>query len=89
MEDTRRGECEELLSDDGRRGSVGAGDSAAQSYLASHGGKMISKPSVQVESASGFVDVKVDATAVEIVPFLHLGVAAVRVEPLQEFRESG
>ncbi len=73
----------------GEGGSLGSGTSAAQAYLASHGGKMITKPSVRVESASGFVEVRVKAWAVEIVPLLHLGVSAVRVEPLQEFLESG
>jgi hypothetical protein len=73
----------------GEGGSLGSGDLAAREYLVSHGGKMISSPSVQVDSASGFVEVRVRAWAVEIVPLLHLGVSAVRTEPLQEFRESG
>jgi hypothetical protein len=73
----------------GEGGSLGSGDLAAQAYLVSHGGKMISRPSVQVDSASGFVEVRVRAWAMEIVPLLHLGVSAVRTEPLQEFRESG
>jgi hypothetical protein len=73
----------------GAGGSLGSGNLAAQAYLASHGGKMITGSSVQVDSESGFVEVRVKAWAVEIVPLLHLGVSAVRTEPMQEFRESG
>ena len=73
----------------GEGGSAGGGTSAAQAYLAVHGGKMISTPSVKVKFSSGFVTVRVNARAVEIVPLFHLGVSAVRVEPVQEFRESG
>lgn len=73
----------------GEGGSVGGGTLAAQAYLAAHGGKMISAPSVHVESTSGFVKVQVNAWAEEIVPLFHLSVSAVRVEPVQEFRESG
>jgi hypothetical protein len=73
----------------GEGGSVSGGASAAQAYLLGHGGKMISRPSVHVEFASGSVKVRVSAWAVEIVPMFHLGVSAIRVEPIQEFRESG
>jgi Flp pilus assembly protein TadG len=69
--------------------SPAAGTAAAQAYLFEHGGTLISKPSVQVESSAGQVEVRVSAQAVEIVPLFDLGVSAVRVEPLQEFRESG
>ena len=73
----------------GAGGSLRSGNLAAQEYLASHGGKMITGSSVSADSESGFVEVRVKAFAVEIVPLLHLGVSAVRTEPLQEFRESG
>jgi hypothetical protein len=70
-------------------GSSAAGISAADSYLATHGGQLITRPSVRVSSTSGFVDVRVSAWALQIVPLLHLAVSAVRVEPLQKFRGSG
>jgi hypothetical protein len=66
-----------------------AGTAAAQSYLYAHGGETISRPSVRVESSPGFVEVRVTALAVGIIPLFHIGVSASRVEPLQEFRESG
>lgn len=70
-------------------GSSAAGVSAARSYVAAHGGQLISKPSVRVSSTSGLVDVRVSAWALQIIPLLHLAVSAVRDEPLQVFRGSG
>ena len=73
----------------GAGGSPGAGTVAVRSYLSVHGGKLISTPSIRVESASGFVDVRVSASALQIIPLFHLGVSAVRVAPVQKFRSSG
>ena len=70
-------------------GSPAAGASAVQSYLSAHGGKLISNPSIRINSASGFIDVRVSASALQIIPLFHLGVSAVRVAPLQKFRSSG
>ena len=73
----------------GAGGSPAAGASAVQSYLSAHGGKLISNPSIRIDSASGFIDVRVSASALQIIPLFHLGVSAVRVAPLQKFRSSG
>jgi hypothetical protein len=67
-----------------------AGAAAARSYLATQGSHLVTSPTVEVESLQGgSVEVRVDASAVSIVGLFHLGVSAIRVEPKQEFRESG
>jgi hypothetical protein len=73
----------------GAGGSPAAGTAAVRSYLSEHGGKLISTPSIRIESASGFIDVRVRASALQIIPLFHLGVSAVRVAPVQKFRSSG
>ena len=74
----------------GSGSSTAAGVAATRSYLLDHGGRLVARPSVSMStSSSGLVQVRVDGFAISIVPFLHLGVSAVRSEPLQEFRESG
>jgi hypothetical protein len=70
--------------------SVVSGKSTTESYLSEHGELLQKGTSVVAKSLpQGFVWVRVDASAVSIIPFLHLGVSAVRVAPVQEFRESG
>lgn len=74
----------------GSGSSAASGVAATESYLAVQGRHLVSGPSVQVgTSPGGFVHVRVDASAISIIPFLHLNVSAIRVEPAQEFRESG
>jgi hypothetical protein len=71
-------------------GSTISGTAATESYLLAHGERLVSGPSVEVRALpGGLVRVRVAAFAVSIVPFVHLKVSAVRVEPVQEFRESG
>ena len=70
--------------------SPAAGAAAARSYLEAQGSHLVSSPTVEAEGLQGAsVEVRVEASAVSIVGLLHLGVSAVRVEPVQEFRESG
>jgi Flp pilus assembly protein TadG len=74
----------------GAGGSSASGAAATASYLAIHGGHLVTGPSVQVGNVpGGLVQVRVNGSAISIIPFLHLNVSAVRVEPVQEFRESG
>ena len=74
----------------GSGGSTASGMAAAESYLALHGGQLIVKPSVHVRISPGeVVQVRVDASAISIIPFFDLKVSADRSEPVQEFRESG
>jgi Flp pilus assembly protein TadG len=74
----------------GSGGSTASGMAAAQSYLALHGGELIVRPSVHVGTSAGeVVEVRVDASAISIIPFLDLKVSADRSEPVQEFRQSG
>jgi len=71
-------------------GSIASGRAATESYLSLHGGLLEKGASVDLAGITGgFVSVRVDATTVSIVPFLHLGTSASREEPMQEFRESG
>ncbi len=70
--------------------SSASGTAATESYLFLHGGHLVSGPSVEVDALSGgLVRVRVEASAISILPFVHLKVSAVRVAPVQEFRESG
>jgi Flp pilus assembly protein TadG len=72
------------------RGTPSEGLAATDAYLSAHGSALVTRPSVHVEALpDGFVEVRVDATAESIVGLLHLGVSSVRVEPVQEFRQSG
>ena len=74
----------------GSGSSTAAGVAATNSYLLVHGGHLVTRPSVSMStSPRGVVEVRVDASAISIIPFLHLSVSAVRSEPLQKFRESG
>jgi Flp pilus assembly protein TadG len=74
----------------GSGSSSAAGVTASESYLLDHGGRLVTAPSASVgNTPGGLLEVRVDATAISIIPFLHLKVSAVRVEPLQKFRESG
>jgi TadE-like protein len=74
----------------GAGSSIQAGRSAAMSYLSANGGSLLVDPSVDVTTSDNDVAiVHVRASAVAIIPLLNLGVSAVRVEPIQEFRESG
>jgi len=71
-------------------GSMNTGEVAAEDYLSLHGGLFSPGSSVEANSLpGGFVEVRVNATTESIVPLLHLEVSAQRVEPIQEFRESG
>ncbi len=74
----------------GSGSSTAAGAAATYSYLIVQGERLVSEPSVNVNtSPGGLVEVRVHASAISILPFLHLTVSAVRVEPVQKFRESG
>jgi Flp pilus assembly protein TadG len=72
----------------GTGGSLQAGTQVAESYLAEHGAD-VTDASVRSGTSNGFVEVRVRAMSVAIVPFMHFEVSADRIEPIQEFRESG
>jgi hypothetical protein len=75
----------------GSDGSPAAGQEAARSYLEAHGADIEGEPAVYVEEVSGgLVSVRVSATlAPSLLPFDGVRVSATRVEPVQQFRESG
>jgi hypothetical protein len=71
-------------------GSPDQGKQAAESYLQAHAASLVASPYVEVKSpASGYVSVRVSGSTESIVPLFNWGVSADRVEPIQEFRESG
>jgi hypothetical protein len=74
----------------GSGGSLNGGKQAAESYLESHATSLIVSPSVEVTNPkNGYVSVRVSGRTESIVPLFGIGVSAERVEPIQEFRESG
>ena len=67
-----------------------AGKSAAVNYLSANGGSLVQSPTVEVtRSSGGLATVRVRASSVSIIPLLDLAVSAIRVEPVQQFRETG
>jgi Flp pilus assembly protein TadG len=75
----------------GAGGSSAAGTEAVLSYLKAHEADIVGTPDVQIDRTAGddFVYVRVSASVGGIVPGESVRVSATRVEPLQEFRESG
>lgn len=75
----------------GSSGSPAAGQEAVLSYLKTHGADIEGEPAVDVDKvAGGFVSVRVSATlAPSLLPIDGLRISATRVEPVQQFRESG
>jgi Flp pilus assembly protein TadG len=72
----------------GTGGSLQEGTQVAKSYLAQHSA-VVTDASVRSGTSNGFVEVNVRAKSVAIVPLMHFEVSADRIEPIQEFRESG
>jgi hypothetical protein len=75
----------------GAGGSPAAGTEAVLSYLRGHEADIVGTPVVQIDRTArdNFVYVRVSASVGGIVPGESVRVSATRVEPLQEFRESG
>jgi Flp pilus assembly protein TadG len=75
----------------GAGGTSAAGMEAVLSYLNRHGAEIVGTPVVQIDRTAGddFVYVRVSASVGGIVPGDSMRLSATRVEPLQEFRESG
>jgi Flp pilus assembly protein TadG len=71
-------------------GTPTMGEAQARADLAATASRVVIDPSVQAQMLTGgLVEIRVTGTTEAIIPWLRLPVAATRIEPAQEFRESG